>query len=65
MYVVNLLKKIGRYLVANRIEPQVKLKCDRLGNNCCWQVYDPVSGCNWSFNSEREVRAWLDRRYYS
>ena len=60
---IALLKKIGRYLIANRIEPHVKSKCDRRGN-CYWQVYDPVSGCNRSFGSEKEVRAWLDTRYH-
>lgn len=64
MYIINFFKRIGRYLNANRIEPHVKSKCDCRGN-CYWQVYDPVSGYNGSFGSEKEVRAWLDCRYYN
>ena len=60
---INFLKRIGRYLIANRIEPHVKSISDRQGNNY-WQVYDPVSNCNYSFSSEKEVRAWLDTRYH-
>ena len=62
-YLIVTLKKIGHYLIANRIEPHVKQKCDRSGN-FYWQIYDPISGSYLFFNSEREVRAWLDTRYY-
>ena len=61
--IIVMLNKIGRYLVTNRIEPHVKQKCDRFGN-FYWQIYDPISGSYLFFNSEREVRVWLDTRYH-
>jgi hypothetical protein len=62
-YLISIIEKIGRYLSRNRVEPRVKQKCDRSGNTY-WRVYEPVSGFHCSFNSEQEVRAWLDTRYY-
>ena len=59
----DLFKRIRRYLVANRIEPDVKRKYDRSGN-FYWQIYDPISRSYLFFNSEREVRVWLDTRYH-
>ena len=62
-YIIGILKNMGRYLIANRTEPHVKQKCDRKGNYY-WQVYEPISGSYLSFSSEREVRTWLENRYY-
>lgn len=62
-YFIAILKKIERSLITNRREPQVTQKCDRLGN-FYWQIYDPISGSYLFFNSEREVRVWLDTRYH-
>ncbi|MEX0272247.1 hypothetical protein AB3R30_24305 [Leptolyngbyaceae cyanobacterium UHCC 1019] len=36
---------------------------DRLGN-VSWTIYDPFLDCRVVFNSEAEVRIWLDRRHY-
>ena len=58
-----ILKKINRTLIINRREPQVKRKCDRFGKYY-WQVYEPISGSYLFFNSEREVKVWLDTRYH-
>ena len=60
---INLFQRIRRYLVVNRIEPDVRQKCDRFGN-FYWQIYDPISRSYLFFNSEREVRVWLDTRYH-
>jgi hypothetical protein len=62
-YIIDAVARIARYLSRNRVEPQIVQKCDRSGKNY-WQVYDPVSGSSYSFSSEKEVRAWLDTRYY-
>ncbi|MEC4892917.1 MAG: hypothetical protein SAL07_13035 [Oscillatoria sp. PMC 1051.18] len=45
-------------------EPRIYEKRDRYGKTY-WQVYDPVTNFCYSFDSENEVRIWLERRYYS
>lgn len=65
-YILNILnkfKEIGDSLVANRIELQIKQKCDCNGH-FYWQIYDPVSGYHTSFGSEQDVRAWIEEYYY-
>ena len=49
--------------IANNSEPKVTQRCDRQGN-CYYQVYDPVTGKSSTFGSEREIRYWLEARYY-
>lgn len=44
-------------------EPKVWQKKDRKGN-IYWRVYNPTTGYCGSFNSEEEVRMWLEERYY-
>jgi hypothetical protein len=48
---------------ANANEPQIWAKTDRYGNTY-WHTYDPVSGRSVSLDSEAEMRAWLEQRYY-
>lgn len=60
---ISIIQRISRYLAKSRVEPKIKQQCDRLGN-ISWRVYDPISGFHCAFNSEQEVRAWLDTRYY-
>jgi hypothetical protein len=60
---ISFIEKISRHLAKSRVEPEIIQKCDRLGN-ISWRVYDPISGFHCSFNSEQEVRSWLDTRYY-
>jgi len=62
-YVIPIIARIGRYLAKSRVEPEIKQKCDRFGNTY-WRVYEPISGFQCSFNSEQEVRSWLETRYY-
>lgn len=59
---VQLWKRLISPLV-NRAEPKIYQKRDRWGN-VYYQVHDPVSGFSGAFNTEEEVRIWLDRRYY-
>lgn len=44
-------------------EPKIFQKCDRAGN-LYFVVYDPKSGQRLTLGSEREVRIWLEQRYY-
>ena len=62
-YIISIIDRIGRYLSQNRVEPHIIQKGDRFGN-IYWRVYDPISNSHCSFNSEQEVRSWLDTRYY-
>lgn len=57
-----ILLSILNILSANG-EPQIKQKRDRSGE-IFWRVYDPTTGESARFNSELEVRFWLDQRYY-
>jgi hypothetical protein len=43
-------------------EPRITEKHDRCGNTY-YQMYNPVDQTSSTFNSEAEVRAWLDQRY--
>lgn len=44
-------------------EPQIRQNRDRSGE-IFWRVYDPTTGESARFNSELEVRFWLEQRYY-
>ncbi|MBW4517726.1 MAG: hypothetical protein KME11_21185 [Timaviella obliquedivisa GSE-PSE-MK23-08B] len=45
-------------------EPKIYRSRDKSGSSF-WTVYDQVTGRRVFFDSEAEVRGWLDRRYYS
>ena len=49
--------------IATPNEPIIHSRKDKSGNSY-WAVHDPLLGHRVFFNSETEVRAWLDRRYY-
>ncbi|WAL61583.1 hypothetical protein [Thermocoleostomius sinensis] len=57
-----LLNACGRILFHNAGEPQIRQHIDRAGFTY-WQVYDPQTDRSQQFDSETEVRQWLDRRY--
>lgn len=42
--------------------PRISLSTQ--GDTEIWRVYDPVNTSTHYFNSENEVRDWLDQRYY-
>lgn len=58
---VGLLYAIGDWLLSGD-RPHIEEKRDRNGN-LYFKVYDPCSQNPYIFDSESEVRAWLDRRY--
>lgn len=45
-------------------EPRIWRTIDGNGNTV-WCVYDPVSDRSASLESEDEIRAWLEKRYYN
>ncbi|WP_017303434.1 hypothetical protein [Spirulina subsalsa] len=60
------LAKINQWFLTRSIrshEPQIKLVFDHQGHEL-WKVYDPITGRQFRFMSEQEVRVWLDQRYY-
>ena len=59
----NLFKNIGRNLVTQKNEPQIKQKCDRYGN-LYWQVKDFATNKTYEFDSDRDVRVWIENRYH-
>lgn len=44
-------------------EPRIRLTRNAQGE-AVWQVFDPVTDTRATFGSEREVRVWLEERYY-
>lgn len=50
-------------LILRADEPKIYESRDKFGN-ICWITYDQLAERKMHFNSETEVRAWLDRRYY-
>ena len=49
--------------LAGQSEPKIYRKRDRQGN-WYFRVYDPVGDRSATLYSERELRAWIDQRYY-
>lgn len=48
--------------LAGNPEPQIWQTRDRQGD-LIWHVYDPMNNQSSVFQSEMEVRVWLDQRY--
>ena len=60
------LEAVGQSLVTflcGSSEPRILTKRDRHGQDY-WVAYDPVMQVRLTFTSERELRKWLDKRYY-
>lgn len=60
------LQKLWNYLVAvwwYSEEPRITQKKDTNGN-WIYRVYDPIAHQHFRFDSEQEVRVWLEKRYY-
>jgi hypothetical protein len=49
-------------LLSGRREPRIWRIRDRAGN-WSFRVFDPVTGASSVFDSEQEVRVWLEQRY--
>ncbi len=60
----SLFKNIGRSLVTQKNEPQIEQKRDRYGN-LYWQVQDFATNKTYEFDSDRDVRVWIENRYHS
>ncbi|MEO1208079.1 MAG: hypothetical protein AAFX78_00920 [Cyanobacteria bacterium J06638_20] len=64
------LKKIWQFAqglqthLTNASEPRITQQWDSQGNSY-YEVYDPISRQRLHCNSELEVRAWLEQRYYN
>lgn len=43
-------------------EPKIWKKTDAEGN-IFWKTYDPMTGTTASFDTEHQVRVWLEERY--
>ena len=59
------LKKIWRSLVtalSNNLEMRVWKTVDKTGRSL-WKLYDPITGETFDFNSENEVRTWIEESY--
>lgn len=60
------LKQIWNRIVKSMTatnEPTIASGRGKSGNTY-WVIHDPLLGCRVFFNSETEVRVWLDKRYY-
>ncbi|MDJ0594893.1 MAG: hypothetical protein QNJ72_33770 [Pleurocapsa sp. MO_226.B13] len=60
--IINIFRWIGQVLLAKKNEPCIKHKRDRHGNSY-WQIYDFTTNKSYTFDSESEVRAWIEERY--
>ena len=49
-------------LLSGRREPRIWRNRDRTGN-WYFRVFDPATGASSVFDSEQEVRVWLEQRY--
>jgi hypothetical protein len=50
-------------VLAGNQEPQIFHRRDRQGHSYL-EVYDPTSGKTHQFDTTKEVRIWLEQRYY-
>lgn len=50
-------------LMTGSAEPMIEKRCDRQGQTY-YTIYDPVTQQRSEFQSEAEVRTWLEQRYY-
>ena len=60
------LGKVGQSLLqyfCGSQEPQITTKRDRRGNTF-FVACDPITQAHYTFTSEREVRVWIEQRYY-
>ncbi|WRH67036.1 MAG: hypothetical protein RSE13_00635 [Planktothrix sp. GU0601_MAG3] len=63
--ILHSLKSITTIFVnafSSQTEPKIWQKKDADGN-IIWQTYDPVTGYQARFDTEQEVRIWLEKRY--
>ena len=56
------LDRLMKFLVTSN-ELRIWQTSDRFGNTL-WNAYDPATGRSTSLDSEPELRAWIEERYY-
>ena len=61
-FVDSILRTIGRSLIGSNNEPKIKQKRDRHGNSY-WHIHDLNTNKSYDFDSEQDVRAWIEQRY--
>ena len=65
--ILHTVKQITATLLSSFVlkpEPQIWQKKDAQGN-IIWHTYDPITGYRALFDTEQEVRVWLENRYNS
>ncbi|VXD17065.1 conserved hypothetical protein [Planktothrix serta PCC 8927] len=65
--ILKTVKQITATLLSSLVlkpEPQIWQKKDAQGN-IVWHTYDPITGYRALFDTEQEVRIWLENRYNS
>ncbi|MFE4107206.1 hypothetical protein [Almyronema epifaneia] len=63
--IAQLFSRLGSTLLNLLIESdQPRVRVREANGETVWQAYDPVSRHQAAFNSEEELRAWLEQRYY-
>lgn len=59
-----LIGKFWNAITVVNVDPQIRQEYDRQGN-LQWRVFDPVTTKSRFFDSEDDVCAWLEQRYYA
>ena len=58
------LKRFGQWLLQSLTDSQqVRLWTKITPAGLQWYAYDPITQCRFSFDSEVELRAWLENRH--
>lgn len=58
----NVAQRVMHFLIGSN-DLRVWETYDRFGNNW-WHAYDPLTGRSITVESESELRAWIEQRYY-
>ncbi|MBW4658331.1 MAG: hypothetical protein KME15_06630 [Drouetiella hepatica Uher 2000/2452] len=60
----NLIGNLWNAITVVNVDPQIRQEYDRQGN-LQWRVFDPITAKSRFFDSEDDVCAWLEQRYYA
>ncbi len=61
---LSFVSKFWNAITVVNVEPQIRQEYDRQGKSQ-WRVFDPITSKSRSFDSEDDVCAWLEQRYYA
>ena len=56
--------KVWNAITVVNVDPQIRQERDRYGKSQ-WRVFDPITSKSRLFDSEDDVCAWLEQRYYA